>query len=285
MLNCLIIDPEPGVLDLLEKYIGRTPFLQLIKRAQSVSEALEYVKTVGREASEGVDIIFWGLEVSKTNDVDLSHILSEWGRGRMKVIFTRELDESAPYKFQSDILGQLLHPINYNKFLKIVMTAHDWFIQTKNDVHTSRFEKRHTQQRPDSIWIKEGYRPLNILFTDILCIEKIKDCVRIRLTNGNQVITQMTLKALAEQLPKEVFVQVHRSYIVRLSEINVIEHGHIIFGQMQIPISNSFRNVFMQMLAQRTFDLYKTESEVYNSKTALLGVDIPIASPKVSLPD
>lgn len=258
MLNCLIVDDEPLALDLLENYVGRTPFLQLAGRAGSAVEALQCMEQAGKGTKEEIDLLFLDIQMPQLDGIEFSRLLAERGGGRTKVIFTTAFEQYALEGFRVDALDYLLKPVSYREFLRAAMKAHDWFRKTSAGEPA---ETGSGAERRDSIWVRADYRQVRVKLEDILYIEGVKDYVRICLADGTNVLTQMSLKAMAEQLPKEEFVRVHRSYIVHLTEVNAMERGRIVFGKVRIPVSDSYRDDFMQRLAQRAFMPFKALPE------------------------
>lgn len=254
MLNCLIVDDEPLALDLLENYVGRTPFLQLAGRAGSALEALQCMEQAGRGTKGEIDVLFLDIQMPQLDGIEFSRLLAERGAGRTRVIFTTAFEQYALEGFRVDALDYLLKPVSYREFLRAAMKAHDWFLRTSG---TSSGGGAVAAEKRDGIWLRADYRQVRLRFAEILYIEGVKDYVRLRLTDGSQVLTQMSLKAMAEQLPKEEFVRVHRSYIVHLPEVRAMERGRIVFGKVRIPVSDSYRDEFMQRLAQRAFMPFK----------------------------
>lgn len=250
MLNCLIVDDEPLALDLLENYVGRTPFLQLAGRAASALEALQCLERAGQGTKEEIDLLFLDIQMPQLSGVEFSHLLAERG-GRTRVIFTTAFGEYALEGFRVDAMDYLLKPISYTEFLRASMKAHDWFLKTAGKPAPVPVGGQAAVW--DSIWVRADYRQVRVRLANVLYIEGVKDYVRICLTDGSHVMTQMSLKAMAELLPKELFVRVHRSYIVHMQVVNAIERGRIVFGKVRIPVSDSYRDEFMQRLVQRAF--------------------------------
>lgn len=245
MLNCLVIDSEPLALDLLENYVGRTPFLQSVGRAESAKDALRQIETTGRGGRE-IDILFLDIQMPQLNGGEFSRLLAERGRRHVRVIFTTVSERSVPEGFQIDALDCLPKPITYPEFLRAAAEAHDWFLQTRSTPEDEASWR-------DSIWVRSDYRQVRIRFDEILYIEGMKDYVRIRLADGGQVMTQLSLKAIGEQLPDGEFVRVHRSYIVRIPAVRTMERGRIVVGKTRIPVSNTYRDTFLRLLVERAF--------------------------------
>ena len=95
------------------------------------------------------------------------------------------------------------------------------------------------------LFIKSDYKILRINFDDIKYIEGMSEYIRIHLTDTKPVMTLLSMKAIEEQLPADRFMRVHRSYIVNLSMISVIERSRIVFdGKVYIPVSEQYKNTF-----------------------------------------
>ena len=89
--------------------------------------------------------------------------------------------------------------------------------------------------------------------TKILYIEGLKDYVKIYVEDeSHPVLSLMSLKSLEEQLPEQKFVRVHRSFIVQMDKIKVIERNRIVFGKTYIPISDSYKDQLVEQLNRRS---------------------------------
>ena len=96
---------------------------------------------------------------------------------------------------------------------------------------------------------------VGIRFNEIKYIEGMREYVRIHLTDGNPVMTLLSMKALEEKLPPQQFMRVHRSYIVNLNKINVIERNRIVFDtDVYIPVSEQYKEAFQGFLGKCLFD-------------------------------
>lgn len=261
-LNCLIVDDEPLALDLLETYVARTPFLRLAGRAGSALEAFECLRQATESPQGAVDLLFLDIQMPQLSGMEFTRLLAERREefGQPRVIFTTAFEQYALEGFRVDALDYLLKPISYTEFLRAAMKAEEWFRQRRDltpmatpapvEVEPAGAA---TAPKRDSIWVRADYRQVCIPVADILYVEGVKDYVRICRVDGSSVMTQMSLKAMEEQLPSEAFIRVHRSYIVHLSHVKTIERGRIVFGKVRIPVSDSYREAFMERLSQRAF--------------------------------
>ena len=93
---------------------------------------------------------------------------------------------------------------------------------------------------------------MQIKLSRILYIEGLKDYVKIYVEDEpHPILSLMSMKALEEMLPSNRFVRVHRSFIVQPEKIKVIERNRIVFGKTYIPISDNYKQRFMEFLSQR----------------------------------
>ena len=103
------------------------------------------------------------------------------------------------------------------------------------------------------IFVKSEYKLIQIDLDKILYIEGLKDYVKIYIENEpHPVLSLMRLKSLEEQLPGQKFVRVHRSFIVHMDKIKVIERNRIVFGKTYIPISDSYKEQLIEQLNRRS---------------------------------
>ena len=108
---------------------------------------------------------------------------------------------------------------------------------------------------PDSIFVKSDYKLIQIQLKDILYIEGLKDYIRIQTEDQEGgILTLMSMKSIEDHLPGDIFIRVHRSYIVNINKIKTIERNRIVFGKLYIPISDSYKERFMELLDKRAIN-------------------------------
>ncbi|MFZ4562539.1 MAG: LytR/AlgR family response regulator transcription factor, partial [Bacteroidales bacterium] len=90
-----------------------------------------------------------------------------------------------------------------------------------------------------------------INFDDINYIEAMSEYIRIHLVNSKPVMTQLSMKSIEDQLPEDRFMRVHRSFIINLSKISVIERNRIVFdGTVYVPVSDQYKSKFQNYIDQ-----------------------------------
>jgi len=237
-IRCLIIDDEPLALDLIEDYVLKTPFLELVKKFSSPFQAIDALQ------SEKVDLIFLDIQMPGLTGIDFSKLIQHGP----KVIFTTAYSQYALEGFKVDALDYLVKPFSYQEFLKAANKALTWFNLVEQGVSKTVSEEVENK----SIFVKSEYKLLKVELCNILYIEGLKDYVKIYLKDQNKpILSLMSLKILEEKLPSEQFMRVHRSFIVNLEQIVKIERNRIVFGSVYIPIADSYKDQFQEFLDKR----------------------------------
>jgi two-component system LytT family response regulator len=235
-IKCLTIDDEPLALQQISSYIERTPFLESVALCQSAFEALDFIK------NSEIDLMFVDINMPDINGIDFVKSLVN----KPQIIFTTAYSEFAIEGFKVDAIDYILKPISYDIFLKAASKAKTWF-------ELNRKEPETLQTTHDCLFVKSEYKLVRILLSEIKYIESANEYIQIYLTNGEPVTTLIRLKTMEEQLPKEKFMRVHRSFIVNLDQVKIIERNRIIFDKkVFIPIGEQYKDNF-QAFIDKTF--------------------------------
>lgn len=235
-IKCLAIDDEPLALKQISSYIGKTAFLECVSLCESAFEAIEYL------ANNEVDLMFVDINMPDFNGIDFVKSLPQ----RPQIIFTTAYSEFAFEGFKVDALDYILKPISYAVFLKSAIKARTWFELNLRQEETVRTTK-------DSIFVKSEYKLIRILLSEIKYIESSNEYIQIYLLNDGPVSTLIRLKTIEEQLPKDKFMRVHRSFIVNLDRVIMVERNRIIFDHnVYIPVGDQYKDNF-QAYIDRTF--------------------------------
>lgn len=237
-IRCLAIDDEPLALKQISSYIDNTPFLENVALCQSAFEAIEQL------SKHEIDLMFVDINMPDINGMDFVKSLTN----RPQVIFTTAYSEYAMEGFQVDAIDYILKPISYNVFLKSVTKAKTWFELNQKQVET-------VQTSQECLFVKSEYKLIKILLSDIKYIESANEYIQIHLNNEPPVTTLIRLKTMEEQLPGDKFMRVHRSFIVNLDKVKVIDRNRIVFDEkVFIPIGDQYKENF-QSFIDKTFIL------------------------------
>lgn len=240
-LNCIVVDDEPLALGLIESYVKKTPFLNLVG---SYSSAIEASKVFPENAP---DLMFLDIQMPEMNGLEFSRLIGD----KTKVIFTTAFQQYAIDGFKVNALDYLLKPISYNDFLQAANKALNWFEMISNKPKsTATTEKK--EEAPKSIFVKTDYKLVQVDLDKILYIEGMKDYVKIFVEDQQYpILSLMSMKSLETTLPSQEFLRVHRSYIVHASKIKEVERNRIIFGKTYIPVSDSYKDTFQEFIDKR----------------------------------
>jgi DNA-binding LytR/AlgR family response regulator len=234
-IKCIIVDDEPLALDLMEKYVKKTPFLKLVARCKSAFEAMEVIK------NQPVDLVFLDIQMPELSGIDFSRMIQHGP----KVIFTTAFENYAIEGYKVDALDYLLKPFNYDEFLRAANKAVAWFDFLEKN-------KKDPAVSPDSIYIRSEYKLLKIYLNDIIYIEGLKDYAKFFLKGQERpVLSLMSLKKLEQNLPEDKFMRVHRSFIVNMDHIEAIERGDLIVGEKKIPVAEGYKETLQAFLNKR----------------------------------
>jgi two-component system LytT family response regulator len=159
-----------------------------------------------------------------------------------KVIFTTAYREYAVEGFQVDAADYLVKPISFAAFSKAVnKTKQRYFSQQELPVSIKHDEK--------FLFIKSEYKIVRIDLNDIKYIEGMRDYVRIHQANKKPVMALLNMGKIIEHLPDNIFMCVHRSYIVNLNRIHTIERNRILFDKdVYIPVSDQYKDDFQRFI-------------------------------------
>jgi two-component system LytT family response regulator len=231
-IRCIAIDDEPLALKQIGAYIEKTPFLDLAALFNSAIDALEFI------SSEKTDLVFVDINMPDLNGMDFVKSLKE----KPGIIFTTAYSEYAIDGFKVDAIDYLLKPIGYNDFLRAVNKAKLMLGNIEQNRVTAKASSDH-------LFVKSEYKIMRIELSDIKYIESMHEYVKIHLANEKPVMTLLSMKTIEEQLPKEKFMRVHRSYIVNKEKIKVVERNRIIFdNNVYIPVSDQYKTVFQEFI-------------------------------------
>jgi len=237
-IKCLAIDDEPLALKQFSTYIDKVPFLENVGMFQSAYEAMDFL------VDHDVDLMFVDINMPDLNGIDFVKSLTH----NIKIIFTTAYSEFAIEGFKVDAIDYILKPISFEVFLKSANKAMSWF-------ELNSKQKETIQTTKDSLFVKSEYKLVRIMLSDIKYIESANEYIQIHLTNDQPVTTLIRLKSMEEQLPKDKFMRVHRSFIVNLDRVTEIERNRIIFDhKVYIPIGDQYKENF-QAFIDRTFML------------------------------
>ena len=240
MLKCIAIDDEPLALRQLKSYIEKIPYPELTATCNNALEAQQLL------ASQHVDLIFVDINLPDLSGVEFVRSLVD----RPMVIFTTAYSEYAVEGFKLDAVDYLLKPFSFADFSRSAGKAN------------SLYELRHNQRagEPEAtpealpkdkeyISVKADYKVSLVKISDIVHLESEGEYVRMHLADGTTITTLFRLKNMEAALPSDMFMRVHRSYIVNLRCIKGYVRGRVFLSDTEyVPIGENYKESFQHYI-------------------------------------
>lgn len=228
VLKCVIVDDEPLARECIANYVNEVDFLQLVGTG---SNPLELARLLDENQ---VDLIFLDIQMPVINGIEFIKMTPTLPM----VIITTAYPSYALEGFQLDVLDYLVKPIVFNRFYKAVNKAKDYHHLLSK---SGNADGTGGNAAADYFFIKCDYKYERIYLNDILYIQALQNYVTIYTQKG-KYITLLFLKNVEENLDKQNFMRVHKSYIVSIPKIEAIENNEIIIQSFRIPISRNYRD-------------------------------------------
>ena len=212
-IKCLVVDDEELARTLIATYIEKLDFLELVGTAENPLEAMKIMK------EQQVDLLFLDIQMPELKGT----VFAKTVNANTKIIFTSAYSEYALEGFELNALDYLLKPITFERFLSSL----------------NKFESVTVKDVEEAMTIKSGYDLHKVKFADIKYIESDSEYVNYH-TTGKKIMSNQSLKALENILPKSMFIRVHRSYIVNKKFVTGLKGRDILLSDEVIPVSDSY---------------------------------------------
>lgn len=219
--KCIIVDDETLARILIRTHLFQIPELEVVYECASAAEADKYLK------KHQIDLLFLDIQMQNQSGIDFLKSLEN----PPKVIFTTAYSEFALEGFELNVVDYLVKPITYERFQKAASKALE-ILNLENETR----KPSSTSFSDKSIIIKSSHQHIRILLSDILYIEGLHKYVKI-VTSVKNYTTLMALTLMEEELPTQLFYRCHRSFIINLQKIELIEGNIAVIKGNKIPIS------------------------------------------------
>jgi DNA-binding LytR/AlgR family response regulator len=227
IMNCIIVEDEPLAQERLKDYIEKMPGLNLVASLDNGTDALAFLQ------QHVVDIIFLDIHMDGISGISL---LEEYNI-KSQVILTTAYHEFAIKGFDLNVTDYLLKPFHFERFRQAVEKA------------AQQTQKNEQPQDKPYVYVKTAYRLEKILFADIFFIEGMRDYRKIH-TRSKPIMTLQTFRDFEKEIPANILCRVHKSYMVAIDKIDSIEKNEIRIGEKCIPISDTYRQVFYEIITR-----------------------------------
>ncbi|MFH7018833.1 LytR/AlgR family response regulator transcription factor [Flavobacterium sp. FlaQc-47] len=237
-INCVVADDEELAREVIESYIAKIDYLHHVGSCSTGVQIYNILNTTT------VDLLFLDIQMPEITGIELLRTLKD----PPLVIITTAYREFAIEGYELNVLDYLLKPISFERFLKAI----DKCIAVKESKHLQATKHITSKNSEDSfIYVRSENKMVRILLHDILYIEGIKECVKVH-TKEKSVITYHTLSYFEEKLSVELFIRVHRSFIIAFGHISSYSANEIEINRQIIPIGVTYAKRVIQNLEQKS---------------------------------
>jgi DNA-binding LytR/AlgR family response regulator len=230
-LNCIIIDDEQLARKGIENYVKEIEGLNLLQSFSNPLQAQEFL------LNEKVDIMFLDIQMPKISGYSFLRTLSN----APATIITTAYPNYAIEGYELNVMDYLVKPISFERFLKAVNKAKDYVLLQE--------KVKQGKQEEHYFFIKHENKYEKIIFDELLFTEAMQNYVILH-TATRKYISYLTFKSVADFLPQNRFMKVHKSYIVALDKIQQINGLDIKIGTSIISISRSQKDEILNSILQ-----------------------------------
>lgn len=227
-MNCIIVDDDLVSQKAIEGVIKKTDFLNLVDTFSDPVAASVYLQ------KGGIDLIFLDIEMPGLSGFELLDTIDF----RPQIILVSGKKDYAMEAFEYSVADYLVKPIqDYPRFLKAVLKAKENYereLQSQDDIQKG-------------IFIKIDSLLVHFSLEDIVYIEAFGDYVKIH-TPDKVYTAYATMKNVEKRLPAGEFMRIHRSFIVRLDQIQNIDSTTLQIMNHILPISGTYRADLLQKI-------------------------------------
>lgn len=224
-IKCIVTDDEPLARKGLKSYIDKIEFLTLVGKCEDAIQLNTLLK------KQSTDLIFLDIEMPEMTGIELLNSLEN----SPKVVIVSAYEQYALQGYEFNVVDYLLKPVSFDRFMKSV-----------NKVHLL-FQNEMKMDKPEHIFVKSRKQLKRIELKDLLFLESLENYVILHTVTSREIVYS-TLKQMYEELPNDIFLQTHRSYIVNINHINSVDGNQIIINSHRIPIARNLKDKVLNHL-------------------------------------
>jgi DNA-binding LytR/AlgR family response regulator len=233
-INAVVVDDEPLAIEVIQNYAEKIPYLNICKKLNSAIEAADALE------KDQYDLLILDIKMPQISGVEFVKSLTN----PPSIIFTTAYSDYAVDGFNLNAVDYLLKPFKFDRFLRAIQ-------KVKKKIEANNPDQIEDEQDVSFIYVKADKKLTKIKYDQIYFIEGLKDYVIIKREN-DRIVTLQTMKGLEERLPSNLFLRIHRSYIVALDKIEAVIGNSIELriGQEKklIPIGKNYRDEILAVV-------------------------------------
>ncbi len=236
-MTCIAVDDEPKALDILTLFIAKIPFLELLGTFRDPLQAMNYI------AENRPDLIFLDISMPGITGLQLLRSLPN----PPLIILTTAYSEHALDGYELNVVDYLLKPFEFERFIKAVNKANELYALKTG---TTRKEKKAAGDEDQIVYIKDRTKTFRVKVNTIQYVEGLGNYVTFFLTD-KKIVTYLSIQDVLAMLPPGKFCRIHKSYVVSLKHIDIIENHQVIINNKPIPIGLKYRDSFNRLTGKK----------------------------------
>ncbi len=226
--TCLIIDDEPLAIKVIQEHLDN--FSDQFECVGKFTKPIEAMSLLNKG---GIDLLFLDINMPSISGIEFLKAIPH----QPYVIFTTAYREFAVDAFDLNALDYLVKPISTGRFLKAI----NKFLSLKQSNRTKSKEMIH---------IKADKKHYNIPTDNILYIESLDNYIKIK-TTTNSIICYESLSSMEKELPVDIFIRIHRSFIINIAQIDHYTSSYIKTDDRQFTIGRNYKENVLNYLERQ----------------------------------
>ncbi len=237
-VKCLIVDDEPLAIRLIKKHLEHFQQFDVVAECENAIDASLVLQNTN------VDLIFLDIQMPEISGIDFLKSLHK----KPNVIITSAYKEYAIDGFDLDVIDFLLKPITFNRFFKAI----NKYLANKNEnaSESSPALTKDTNLISRELFIKDTNKTYKINPNEIQYIEGMREYIKIY-TDQENIITKSSLTSFLEKLPTDIFLRVHKSFIINTNRVRAFSASSMEVGNKKIPIGRSYKINTLEVLNKK----------------------------------
>ena len=271
-IRTLIVDDEPTAQEVLAEYVGRHAGLEAVGTCGSAVEAANTLR------DEAVDLLLLDVEMPEMSGLELVKTME----APPAVVLVTASEEYAVEAFELAAVDYLVKPVRYARFLEAINRVEgqsggavgasgpgDESIDGRDGLGSDEGAENAPADPADAdpadpdpvgtsgqdgdpwadevLFVREGDDLVRVRLADIQYVEAKGDYMLVHTASGRHMV-HATMKKIEERLPAGAFVRVHRSYLVRIDQVERIEGDRLLIGGTQIPVGPTYRETLLERI-------------------------------------
>ena len=235
MINCVIIDDEQHAIDLIKIHVEKIDYLRVLETFNSPVNAIGFLE------NNDVDVLFLDIEMPDISGLSFIKLLKK----KIQVVVISAYKEYALEGFENEVLDYIVKPVSFERLLQATQRVLA-LSNSKSIVAPNAFIILKTDSKN---------KLLKVDLDDIIYIEGLKNYISV-FTTQQRVISLLNIKSLEEKLPADRFIRTHKSYIISINKIKMVNGNQVFLKGLEqgIPISDGYKKQFFEIFRKNLID-------------------------------